>query len=244
MIYSIDSNLDQFRDGISTVWQSQIPFATALALQWTGREVQRRLQNEIKAKLHNPKRFTVNSIGVLPRKVDKKNPFVRVILKDLFTGRSVEHYMQPHLMGGDRADTGAEYWLRGKGVIAKDQYLIKAKWKGKTRMNGGEVTRMISQFKAFNEAGFSANAKRLKKGKKKKKKKKSTFYLRWLPNNADVHGLLMRRMGKNAKPMFAIMDKPDYEMKIDFYGISEATTKAEITRNFQKAFELAKRTAR
>jgi hypothetical protein len=64
IVFSVKTNFDQVTNQLATKFQSQIPFASALALTRTAQDVQREVVKQLPAIFEYPTPFTLNAIAV------------------------------------------------------------------------------------------------------------------------------------------------------------------------------------
>ena len=99
MQLSMDSNIAAFRRKMLKEQKSQLPFATARALTWTGREVKEQTERRIERAFDRPTSFTKRGVAAFP--ASKSRMYSRVLIKD----RQAE-YLSLQETGGTRTPDG------------------------------------------------------------------------------------------------------------------------------------------
>jgi hypothetical protein len=90
---SVTSNIKELRKSLSAFVERQIPFAIATALTATAKKVQQGEVAQLKATFHNPKPFTLNSVGMKAARKD-------TLTATVFVKPIAEKYLTPYETGG------------------------------------------------------------------------------------------------------------------------------------------------
>ena len=119
MKLSIQSDFKKITKTLNELQKTQVPFATAKALNELGQQTKEFQRELLKREIDNPTRFTVNSVFssfTNKRAVQSGKAFVEVGLKDKSSngGGTAARYLQPLLRGGKRETKRFEYQIRRK----------------------------------------------------------------------------------------------------------------------------------
>lgn len=199
------------------------------------------MKKEIKDSIKNPIARTENAQLF---KVDKGNLTVDFFLNDNAkkSGISPARYLSPLIYGRSREQKPMEKYFRaigagGKGAV---NFLIpspQAKLDTHGNITSGQVTRMLSDLKAFGEVGSTMNAKGGKRGAKKQKKKDGYFIIPQSQRNPKV-GVVMYRQGGTAAPFAVVTPKrPKYEKALDWFYVVEKNWPRYIDEEIEKAWK-------
>src|SRR5262245_27601209 len=103
--------------------KSQLPFATALTLTWTARDMQGAIKAAMPAIYDRPTRFTIE--GVFLRAATKDKLEAYVFLRDEATkGTPPVKYLVPTVYGGHRKPKRFELALRAAGVLGPGELTV------------------------------------------------------------------------------------------------------------------------
>jgi hypothetical protein len=207
--------------------------ASVEALTQAAFHLRNTMKKEIKDSIKNPIPRTENAQLF---RVDKKELTVDFFLNDNASKRGVSpaKYLSPLIHGTARVSKAMEGYFGGKYFLIPspktqlDQY---------GNIPGKQVTRMLSDLKAFGEVGSTMNAKGGKRGKKKQKKKDGYFIIPQSQRNPKV-GVVMYRQGSEAAP-FAVVTptRPKYEKALDWYYVVEKNWPRYIDEEIAKAWD-------
>lgn len=190
------------------------------------------MKKEIKDSIKNPIARTENAQLF---KVDKGNLTVDFFLNNNAAKRGVSpaQYLSPLIYGTARVSKAMEGYFGGKYFLIPspktqlDQY---------GNIPGKQVTRMLSDLKAFGEVGSTMNAKGGKRGKKKQKKKDGYFIIPQSQRNPKV-GVVMYRQGSEAAPFAVITPtRPKYEKILDWHYVVEKNWPRYIDEEIKRAW--------
>lgn len=224
--------------------ESQIPFATAVALTRTAQTVKKEIEGEMKSVFDRPTRWTLNSLRLVPAKKDKLE--ARVVMKDA-ADKSVPatRWLNPEIEGGPRRDKASERQMRMQGVLPSGKYIAPGKGAKLDRfgnMTKGQITKIMSGVGGFNEAGFDANATDSKRSRRKGNAKRY-FVLR----RGSMPLGIAERFGRgkdSIRMVLAFVRKPNYKRRLDFYGLGQRVIDRELPKELKASFARALATAR
>ena len=189
-------------------------------------------KKEIKDSIKNPIARTENSTLFT---VDKKALTVDFFINDNAAKRGVSpaQYLAPLIFGTTRKSKAMEGYFGGKYFLVPSP---QTKLDAFGNIPGRQVTRMLSDLKAFGEVGSTMNAKGGKRGVKKQKKKDGYFIVPQSQRNPKV-GVVMLRQGATAAP-FAVVTptRPKYEKAFDWFYVVEKNWPRYLEEELVKAW--------
>lgn len=170
---TVKVNLKPFLSKMESLHQNQLPFAIALALTRTAKDVEAELKREITRVFVNPKKQTIEGTYIVPAK--KTNLVARIGLKDK-GGRAiaVSQYLAAEIKGGIRKIKRYEKALQFIGALPPGFVTAPgaaAKMDANGNMDSKQLFQILSFFKAFPENGYrknmsAAGRNRMMKGKR------------------------------------------------------------------------------
>ena len=233
--------------------------ATETAIDATGRQAKKDVQDEIRAVFHAPVPRTVNSPFYQPT----QNHDMKGLIGLKEPPRMGRHYLWPQVEGGARKEKGFERAL-GLGKLLPG---TGAKMTGAGNVSPAQIVQMLSVLgKAEQAAGYSANI--TDRSRKRNKKERDYFilpkkhgkmppgvYQRFVKKGGRGFGAKTKgtfadqskawqqgqRRGRfvsvvrarGIKPIFVTGASGVYTPRLDFYGVVERSVAA----NLQKLFE-------
>ena len=225
--------------GLFTSMEKQITYATAKASNNIAFYVMKKEKEEIKRVFKNPKPSTVRSIRVLKANSVNKNTTAKILFDSIH--HDADEYMLPNVVGGGRKKKRSEKRL--------GHYYVPTKFADKDRygnMRGGQVTKILSQAKLFNEAGYDANVTAKSKRRRKKRetyvlfdqaqgKRKAGVYKR-----SDKHFNIATKQ-QALVPIILFTKQPRYKRRFHFYRLAEKIVDKKWEKQFSywmdKAFK-------
>ncbi len=173
---------------------------------------------------------------------------LKVWLKDTIGGKSVrdegmaERVLRPHIEGGSRAAKPSEHRLRDAGILKSNEYLVPSRTAPLNKygnVTSGEIVRMLSDLRTFNESGYDANRTA---NKRKLRKGRGKYFVL---NRGGMKGIfkMVGTGGRDINMVFLVVSgAPKYKKRLDFYGVAQTTFDRHIEGQFDKVYarELAK----
>ena len=139
--------------------ETQIDFATSLALNATARQIREAIVEDMRVKFDRPTPYTLNALRVVP--ATKDTLLARVTFKERAgKGISAHDYLPPQVFGGRRNKKRSEKALAMTGTTG-DRYYVPgqgAEMDAYGNMNRGQVVKILSYLEAFGEQGYKANS--------------------------------------------------------------------------------------
>lgn len=232
-----------FRRSLSNLEARQAPFAIALALTRTAQDVRANTISRMQRVLDRPTRFTLNAFKVVPAR--KNDPTAVVGFRSFTrTAAGVRSYLEPVEFGGPRPPKRFEVLLRQAGILDADEFTVPARG---TRLNAsGNVAasryvQILSQLRAFNSAGFSANETARSRARAKPTR---TRFFAVTKDGALPRGIYERTGRRGAKAVFIFVKQPTYRAILGFRQIAETTTALRLPVNLESAMAQAIASAR
>jgi len=146
---------------LADIKDKQFPFAMSLAINRTAQNVREREQHEILDVFDRPTPFIQNSIFIKPS--NKLNLTATVGIKDNGFGKGIPAIkpLEAEIVGGERRLKRYERALRAVGALPDGYVTVpgeEAEIDAYGNMKAGQITQILSYFKAFPEAGYRANS--------------------------------------------------------------------------------------
>lgn len=210
---------------------SDIPEATAQAINWTSYNLRERLQGEIKSVFDLPTRFTVDSIEVIKARPDRPEATVR--LKDYSSKAApAAVWLAPQVYGGERRDKRSETLLRDRGILPAGMYVAPGagmKLDSMGNVGRGQMQKIISGLGASFDPYQRSTSSRRSVGNRKR------FFV-MLKGKRPLG--IAERFGRNSgqvRIVLAFISKPKYQQRFDFYGIAERFVDEDLPKTFERA---------
>lgn len=236
----------------------QTRFAMAVAMTRTAQDVRKADLQEMRAKFDRPTSFTMNSLFVEP--ATKAKLSARVWFKQ---GNRPTHYLEPQVMGGERALKRFEEILVRAGFMVRSERAVPGEalqLDAAGNVSRGQIVKILSQLKAFNLAGSSQNASKSQRSTRKRAKEEY-FVSRgrgtwvgggsWKNGEKSQHlprGIWVRRgfgaWGTAVRPVFLFVSRATYSKRFPFFEVSQRVVRDRLPSHFAKAYADAIRTAR
>lgn len=218
--------------------QTQIPFASALALTRTAELVKVELEREMASVFDRPTNWTLNSLRLFPAKKAKLE--ARVWMKDeADKSGPAAKWLRPEIDGGQRQDKRSETLLRNKGFLPDGKYILPGKKLKLDRFGNvskGTIQKVLSGLGAQNDLyQNSTNSRRSKANKKQ-------YFI--LGRGSTAIGIAERTSKRTIKMVLAFGARPSYGQRLDFYGIGQRVAEKHLIVELEKAIAKALATAR
>jgi hypothetical protein len=200
-----------------------------------------------------PTPYTLNSLYVQP--ATKQTQTAKVWLKEEGgkRGTPAAAYLSPDIQGGERTLKPFELALRTAGVLPSNMFAVPGS--GATidaygNMSRGQIVAILSYFRAFPEAGYTANITDKKRASLKRGSKKRLGFEYFVGRPGDGKlplGVWQRTRfasGTAIKPILIFVDATLYHAIYDFAFVAETTVDREFPSQFRDALVGAIATAR
>lgn len=224
----------------SGIEKKQLPFATALTLTWTARDMQEAIKRAMPSEYDRPKRYTVE--GVFLKAATKAKLEAYVFLRDEATkGTAPVKFLAPSVYGGHRRVKRFERALRATGAIKGTELAIPAsgaKLDSYGNVSAGTIVQMLSNLGANPSGANTPIGKLRKRGKKKGND--------WFVGTIGNQRAIFKREGKTLKTYFLLVEESTvtYPKQFAFFDIAEHAFKRSFKKNWESALAYALRTAK
>jgi hypothetical protein len=238
----IKSDMAKLARAFDRFQESQVKFATSLAINWTADIAKLHLRGAMAQVFHKPKPYTLNSLYV--KNSTKSNLTALVGFKD---GSPTAKAMRAEVIGGARRSKGFENVLsrqNGGGRIAA----LPAKG---LRLDtyGNIPTSVIDKAMAAVKGGKDrrgvfvvpmGSRSHLPPGvyQRQQKKTRTTFSAR-RATSGNARGARVVGGQQGVKLLLAFEDQAQYRPKLDMLGIVSRTVQSEFGRQFAEAMDHA-----
>lgn len=234
-------------EGIAEVQhlEAQLPFAAALALTWTAKDVEAALIGEMRSVFDRPTRWTLNSLRVFPATKDRLE--ARVWMKNE-ADKSVPatRWMEPEIYGGTRQNKRSEAMLKARGILPEGKYIVPgqgAELDQYGNIKRGYLTKMLSGVGGYTQQGYNANATSSTRSQRRGNAKRF-FVMHDARRNSIGIAERTGRGADNLRIVLAFVSRPSYRKAFDFYGIADRVANERLPLNYTKAIAQAVRTRR
>lgn len=249
----IRDNLKETSAWLDDVQREQMPFATALALTRTAALVKEAELREIDDVFDRPTPYTRNSLFTKPATKRDLNAYVWLKDDRAGSGTPATQYLSPNIAGGLRTLKRFETMLRGRGLLPDGYYAVPgsaATFDAFGNMSRGQIIQILSYFKTFNVAGYSANITDKRKGKLARGTRSKVGYVYFVgrPGDGKLPLGIWQRFnlghGTAIKPVILFVRSARYDAIFDFAFVAERVVEREFPRQFEAALRQALATAR
>lgn len=249
MRMSIKSNFPAMADRISELGR-QGPFVAAVSLTRTAQDVQAAIKEEMRTAFDRPTAYALN--GMFLKRATKTSLEARVWVKDDPFGKGVpaDRFLGPQIFGGQRRHKGAERLLQANGLMPDGWYLVPAAGAhldGNGNIRRGQITQILSQLKVQRSAGHESRATGSQRSNRTIARQGVTYFALPNGNRGLLPGVYLKRRfghGSAIRPVFIFVSKVEYQSRLKFHEIAQATIDARFPVHFEAELQKALRTAR
>lgn len=226
-------------------FESQVPFALALALTRTAKLAQKELKGEMRRVFKNPTSYALNSLYIKPAKKDSLE--AHVFFKDEWSvgssGTPANKFLTPEIEGGSRRWKSSEKRLIEGGLLNPGSFALPGRdqpLNASDDISGGQWNQILSGLGvALRAPGFESN---ITDQSRSRNRNRDLFFP--IRRGRDVLGIGSRATGGSMKIRLWFVDSVHYNKRFDFYGVGERVVRDHLQQEFTKAFEDAVRTIR
>jgi hypothetical protein len=232
---SVKSNIAQLARDLR-IEREDLPKRVATALTRTAIEVRKGLRDEMQRVFDRPTPYTLNSFFVKPATAADLTAIVWLKERNVLGG---PHYLEPQIFGGARTLKPFEQRLQRIGALPAGMFVVPgegAKLDRYGNMNRGQLVQILSQLRAFTEAGYDAHPTKSRRSQRNVAKAGRFFVGR--PGGGRLPLGVWQRIGKgahNLKPVLIFVRGPRYSARFKFYEVSERIAKREFPLQFERA---------
>lgn len=253
---------------LDALQRKQVPFAAALALTKTAKDLEDATRKEMQARFDRPTPFTLKSLRTKP--ATKRDLYAMVYLKDRVIGgknpRSMSDIIGHQFAGGVRQRKQLEFVLRQQGFIAPNEYVVPgaaAKLDRYGNISRGQIVQILSQL-GVKRSGYDSTPTQSKRSKRNVAKAGQIFWSRGpqgkrtplidkttgieygyaggaashLPKGAWI------RDGRTVHPILRVVSNVSYKQRINLKALADRVISQRLQGHFNTALATALRTAR
>jgi hypothetical protein len=230
MEFNITSNIADWTKELEQVYQRQIPFATATALNATVDDLKAHHQTILPAIFDRPTRWTINS---LQRQKATSRGSLEAGISFKYAPGHRKHYLVPQVVGGARPHKPFEKWLIARGIMMQSEYAVPtsgARLNVNGNMSQGMIVQILSQLAAGPEASLWETAKSRKRAGASRQR-----YFVPQASSSLKRGVWQRTGKRQIKPVLLFVSAPTYAKRYAFYDISRERSDFLFPRYFELA---------
>jgi hypothetical protein len=228
--------------------EKQMKFAASVAINNIAKNIEAEQQKEIGGTFDRPKPSTVKATYI---KRSTKNDLTAIIgLKDRTKGVPAAEYLHPNVKGGARAYKRSELMLHRAGILPAGMFTVPgagAKLDNYGNMSRGQINQILSYFRTFGNTAL--NTKRMNMTDKRRagmvKRRSDYFVVPVADRQAKLYPGIWQRLGRDdIAPVLLFVDKATYRATYNFGEIAARVVRRTFQAEFDKALEMALRTAK
>jgi hypothetical protein len=218
----------------------QVKFARMLAMNETVKIVKSGLRDEMKRVFRNPSDFTLNSMFIKPATKDQDNPIAELSFKQWAgKGSAANAYLYPQIYGGERRLKRMELWLRSKGVLPRNMFVVPGMGSKRDRygnISSGQITQILSILQALPDSYQNTTVR----SRRRNKALPNLFYLQ---KYGRLPAGIYQRIGtKNITPLLIFISQPHYRIRFRMQEVSTQIFNDNIQKIFEEKLNYAKQT--
>lgn len=234
MQFDIRSNVKDVSRWLDDAQKKQLPFATALAMTKTAKEVKVEEITTMKRVFNSPTPYALNALAVKP--ATKRDLIASVEFKEFSAkGTPAKRFLNPQVHGGGRSLKSSERqlapYMAGKRFTAPAQGYPRDRY---GNIPGSTINRILSHLNANRDATQNVT------GSKRSKAKRANSQFFGIPGK----GVFERRSKNRIRPVLIFTKAPRYTKRFPFYETGARVVKDRFDVNFAIAWQRAMATAR
>lgn len=249
MRMSIKSNFPAMADRISELGR-QGPFVAAVSLTRTAKDVQAAIKEEMRTAFDRPTAYALN--GTFLKAATKTNLEARIWVKDNPFGKGVpaDRFLSPQIFGEQRRHKGSERLLQANGLMPDGWYLVPAagaQLDGNGNIRRSQLRQILSQLKVQGAGGHESRAQNSDRSRRTVARQGVTYFSLPNGNRGLLPGVYLKRRfghGSAIRPVFIFVSKVEYQARLKFHEVAQATIDARFPVHFNAELQKALRTAR
>jgi hypothetical protein len=217
----------------------QGPFVAAVSLTRTAKDVQAAIKDEMRTSFDRPTAYALN--GTFIKGATKTNLEARVWVKDDPFGKGVpaDRFLGPQIFGGQRRHKGAERLLQSNGLMPQGWYLVPAagaQLDGNGNIRRSQLVQILSQLKVQRGSGHESRAQDSDRSRRTIARQGVTYFALPNGNRGLLPGVYLKRRfghGTAIRPVFIFVSKVEYQSRLKFHEIGQATIDARFPVHFE-----------
>ena len=237
MEFDIRHNIADIRRWLSEAERKQLPFASALAMTWTAKDIQAEEIVTMKRVFDRPTPYTLNALRVVPAR--KTTLVAKVEFRDFGAGTPAKRFLNPEVHGGLRSRKAHETQIKSKFNMKGRRFAMPGRDMPRNAFGniaGGTFQKILSQLKAQRDPAQNASGSAKSKGKRKKQ----GFFI---PRKGRLSHVVFERKGDAVKPALVFTKPPRYPKRFPFYEVAGQVLRERLDANFERAFRQAMATS-
>jgi hypothetical protein len=252
--FSVKSDLEATITRFARIAGDQMPFATAVALTRTAKAAKEEIERQLPSLIDNPTPYTMRGFRLYP--ATKRKLLAEVDFRvAMGRGTQARDYLAPLVYGGQRKIKAFERSLQRVGLLPSGMAAVPgkaARLDAYGNMSRGQITQILSYFKAFGEQGYRANITDKRKASMAKGSKRTgargLSYFVGKPNGGRHPSGVWQKtnfgeIGSAIKPIIIFINRPAYRKQLDVPGIAERVIRGRFSDELSRAVTQARRTA-
>ena len=252
--FSVKSDLEATISRFARIAGDQMPFATAVALTRTAKAAKEEIERQLPSLIDNPTPYTMRGFRLYP--ATKRKLLAEVDFRvAMGRGTQARDYLAPLVYGGQRKLKAFERSLQRVGLLPSGMAAVPgkaARLDAYGNMSRGQITQILSYFKAFGEQGYRANITDKRKASMAKGSKRTgargVSYFVGKPNGGRHPSGVWQKtnfgeLGSAIKPIIIFVNRPAYRKQLDVPGIAERVIRSRFASELSMAVAQARRTA-
>ncbi|RZL38733.1 MAG: hypothetical protein EOP35_05180 [Rubrivivax sp.] len=219
----------------------QVPFASALALTWTGQDVKKEIDGLLPQVFDNPTAYTQAGFRLYP--ATKRN------LRALVTFREdARHFLNAQVTGGQRTMKALERALQATKALPPGMMAVPGQGARLDRygnVDRGQVVQVLSQLRITMTAGYSRNMSHdARTAIRAQKRAGGRFFV--ARAGSGLHAGVYQRelVGRNITPVFLFVRSASYKVRLPVDEIARRVIDLRLQSNWASAWQRALSTAK
>jgi hypothetical protein len=249
MRMSVKTNYPAIADRISELGR-QGAFVAAVSLTRTAKDIQTAIKDEMRTVFDRPTAYALN--GTFLKGATKNNLEARVWVKDnpFGKGTPADRFLLPQIYGGARRHKGTERMLQANGLMPAGWYLMPAagaELDGNGNIRRSQIRQILSQLKVQSGSGYESRAQDSDRSRRTIARQGVTYFALPNGNRGLLPGMYLKRRfghGTAIRPVFIFVSKVEYQARLKFHEVGQATINARFPVHFEAELAKALRTAR
>jgi hypothetical protein len=238
---TITTDFERVARGVGAWGTEQLPFASALALTWTGRDVKDEIDRELPTLLDNPTPYTRMGFRLFP--ATKQN------LRALVTFREdARHFLDAQVVGGERRHKALERALQAAGAMPPGMLAVPGQGARLDRFGNvdrGQIVQVLSQLRITMTSGYTRNMSRDARSQINAQRRAGGRFFVAKAGTKLHPGVYQRELvGKNITPVFLFVRAARYKVRLPVDQIAQRVIASRFGDNFERAWKRALATAR
>lgn len=249
MRMNIKSNFPAMADRLSELGRQAAGVANTV-LTRTARDVQAAIKDEMRTSFDRPTAYALN--GTFLKTSTKASLEASVSVKDNPWGKGTpaDRFLLPQIYGGERRHKGSERLLQVNGLMPAGSYLVPAagaQLDGNGNIRRSQITQILSQLKVQRGSGHESRAQDSARSRRTIARQGVTYFALPNGNRGLLPGVYLKRrfgFGTAIRPVFIFVSKVQYQPRLKFHEVGQATIDARFPVHFETEMQKALQTAR